>query len=762
MKILRILLWVVLVAVRANAQSVTGASIPPPGRMLDIYLSGLPTNGTFALGWATNNYPTGSERIRLTVTSPTYRVSSGTVVTGTLTRTVYAGAPMRIPGTNTQAVAATGSGVVASVSLTDYIFSGDTAITMDASSGWYSHGGSNIAATTSLSVTNASSAAYPKPIARWAWPGWQREAGPTMRLRAVAFASQRPWPFFDVAGMPVAAVQFKVTDTSGNTSTSVVSRMTRETGLSLPLPTDLFRGDVVITNMTSLAALRCDMRVFPLIGDSGAVWDTADNRYAGASSLPMAITNVYDPLGNYSRAVAVVSTNGSDSAGIVGTNDPTTIASSNYFLTLAKAAQAIRTNNAALYGHDDVGGGVVYARSGVNTYLGGSQTYGTGAVAWLTFTAYPGDTVTITNQSGNQDAGDRVKILGFKLEGAASVFSGSDYLWLDQCTISNTATALIQSAPALWMTRNTVNLMSQGLRPFSTQNSGFQLVGNTIAPGFIGAINPVLAVGNVRSGRSGNSACTLVTDVSASTTVPTEHLIWYNNYFAGLQNSSGEMFYVAPNRSITNGIAIVQNVLVATTNTQVTFNWGSSVNSVSNAVIAHNIESGGRAFEFYNDSGTSAPIREFVSRIADLRELVAFKSDNFVGGPNAVRTNNWSVQWGTGYRGNAVGSLSVEGVDCASFPPDFAGLTGFHPTVGITNTLSWMGFRNRVSASGASVVGTGDFRQRSDSSVWSVGVQPRGRVRDYIIPSDLDGFPRGADDPPGPYSVGNTRRAHFP
>lgn len=751
------ILGLVLSSFSVVAQTLTGAAVHSTGRMLDLYITGLPTNGTFALGWGMNNYPTGTERIRLTVTSPTFRKSGNSVVAGTLSRYVWGGAPMEIPGTNTLAVAATGSGIIATVSLSDYVFSADTSITLDASSGWYSHGGSNVAAVSSMIVTNTSSALYPKPPGRFAWPGWQRVTGPTMTVWAAAGASQRPWPFLEWVGKPVSAIQFKVTDTSGNSSTSVVDRVTSAADIGMPT-VDLYRGDLVVTNMVSLAALRVDMRVFPIIGDTNAVWDTADNLHSGATSLPSAITNVYDPSGNYSRAVAVVSTNGSDTLGRVGTNDPTSISSSNYFLTLAKAAQAIRTNNSTLYGHDDVGGGIVYGRTGVATWLGSSQSYGTGAVAWLTFTPYPGDTLTLTNQVSNQDAGDRVKVLGVNIDGAANLFSGSDWLWLDQCTISNTGTALIQSAPSFWLTRSTVNTMSQGLRPFSTQNTGFLLVGNTIAPAFGGTINPMLAIGNYRSGRSVNTACTWVTDVSASSSVPTEFIIWQNNYIAGLQNSSGEMFYVAPNRGLTNGIVCLQNAFIATTNTQVTFNWGSSVNAVSNWFSAHNYNGGGRDFEFYNDSGTSAPRREFISRVGDLREITAFKSHDFVGGPNAVRTNNWGVQWGVGYRFGAVASLSVAGVDTASFPPDWAGLGGYHPAVGITNDHSWLGFRNRVAASGSTTDGLGDFRINSHTPIWGATV-PRGQPRDYVLPRDLDGLPRSLYDPPGPFRGGQNRQS---
>ena len=163
-------------------------------------------------------------------------------------------------------------------------------------------------------------------------------------------ASQRPWPFTNYVGKPMAGVEFKVSDTLGNSSSVVVDSLSLVPAYSNVLKSAVYYADVVITNLTPLVPLRCDITTYPLIGNSSAVFSTTNNLFTGITSAPSSITNMYDPTNAYSKAVAVVSTSGSDTLGRVGTNDPTVIPSTNYFLTWAKAAQAIRTNNSTLYG----------------------------------------------------------------------------------------------------------------------------------------------------------------------------------------------------------------------------------------------------------------------------------------------------------------------------------------------------------------------------------------------------------------------------
>jgi len=60
---IRVILFLLL-AVSSRAQTITGADVTESGDRIRIYLTGLNTNGSYALGWGTNNYPVGNEKIR--------------------------------------------------------------------------------------------------------------------------------------------------------------------------------------------------------------------------------------------------------------------------------------------------------------------------------------------------------------------------------------------------------------------------------------------------------------------------------------------------------------------------------------------------------------------------------------------------------------------------------------------------------------------------------------------------------------------------
>lgn len=743
---------IILFAFRGISQTITGADVTESGDRIRIYITGLNTNGSYALGWSTNNYPVGNEKIRVDLTSPTFTKSGNSMITNTLSRQVFGSAPMRYGAVTNTYELTTAGGIICHIFLSDYVFQGDSSLSLTATSGWYTQGGSNAPAASSLTVTNNSIVAYPVGASRFlGGPGFQRFSGPTMRLYAMSAASQRPWPFTNYVGKPMAGVEFKVSDTLGNSSSVVVDSLSLVPAYSNVLKSAVYYADVVITNLTPLVPLRCDITTYPLIGNSSAVFSTTNNLFTGITSAPSAITNMYDPTNAYSKAVAVVSTSGSDTLGRVGTNDPTVIPSTNYFLTWAKAAQAIRTNNAALYGHDDTGGGFIYGRSGDYPWLGSSQTYGTQALVRLTLAPYPGDTnVAFTTQSGNADAGNILYITNLVFRGSSNALSGVDYADLDNVVISNTSSSFIQSGTVTWIRNSEIQAMSQGIRPFSIQNTGMHIE-NCNMNTFDGVISPVLSVGNYKFYRSSTNSTALVSDTSASVTVPLQHIIWYNNYFA-LQQAGAESFYWGRNVPMTNAAALIQNCLPITTNVQAFFNYGGSVLNRSNVITAHNTIVGGRVFYYYNDTGTNTPRSDLIGGVANVYEMVAYKGDLFAP-VGATRTNNWAVMYGLGHRFNVISSIYLLGVDCASFPPYFMGMGGYHPGLNITNDLAWLSFSNRVAAAdGAITTGQGNFHINTTGPIWTNAMVP-DLPRDYLIPYDMDGVARTTRSTPGPFAT---------
>jgi hypothetical protein len=750
-----------LLAAQAIGQTITGAAVDTNGWQLKLWLSGINTNGTYDFGFGTNNQALGSEKLRLTLTSQGFTEAC---IPTTLGRLLYGTKRVRYPypGHSNAYEFTEGPGIRITVSLSSYVFSGDSNLTATIASGLYAQGGTNSSATASLTVTNNSTQTYPMAIGNWTWPCWNRETGSTMRLRAVGFGGQIPWSSEGniPGGRPLAGMQMFAADLYGNTSMVAVSRMTIDRTLPDLLPAGEYVGDLSIASMSNASPIRCDFALYPHIGDVNSVFDTRANTYTGPSPLPKAITNFCDRLNVYSTAIAAVDpTFGSDLLGAAtnGTSS-STILTNHYFATIAKALQATSTNNAATGSpvHTDMGGAQVFLSSNVVTWLGGSQSYGTSPPVWVTLKPLPGHFVNITNQSGNQDAGDRIKLQGITLGGAGNYFAGTDYLWFDACVISNAnASHLIASGPNVWITHSRVPKLTGGLRPFSTQSTRYQIRGADLT-GFDGDICASTLIGTVKPAISSASNTRLVSDVSSGSASSPQFTIWYNNYLSGLQNSA-EVVYVGPNIALTNGVAIVQNVFEITTNLTATiFGLGGSALSHTNIIFWYNDFVGKRVAGFgYNDTGTAAVWRIFWSRFANVFDNAGMKTDTFTTA-NSNRVGNWAHMWGVNGRGSAHLNVNNTGVESpASFVPEFWEMNGYHPLLVFTNTMAWSRFIDRRSPGGSSVTGGGNYRLYSDSPLQT---QVRGGRGDYLIPFDLDGKPRGIWDPPGAYTAGNPRQ----
>ena len=191
------------------------------------------------------------------------------------------------------------------------------------------------------------------------------------------------------------------------------------------------------------------------------------------------------------------------------------------------------------------------------------------------------------------------------------------------------------------------------------------------------------------------------------------------------------------------------------------FHFGGSVLSHTNVVDWGNVYVGKRAAGFwYNQSGTNAAWRWFISHGNNFDENFGYKSDQFTGdGPaDGARVGNWPIMWSVGFRGNVHITANSTGSEApGSFVPEFAGIFGYHPLKAFTNRVDWPQFVSPRSVGSPSVEGAGNWRIQSTSPV---NYLYRG-YRDAIVPFDLDGNRRGPYDPPGPYRSGNNRRSVF-
>lgn len=745
----------------ARAQTITGAATDELGMRLWLYISGMGTNGTASMGWGTNWQPClQAPRIRMQSSKPGFL--GGQPVYHYME--TYGGARMRFPWPGDGFIEAlpTDAGVRVAFSLTDHVFAPDTNLTVSVDAGLYTQGGTNSAAVTDLPVTNLSTQVYPLAIAAWTGgPGWQPITSSVMRVEAKGNAGQRPWPPRpETFRRPLAAMAFVASDGYGNSVTQWVDRPTIDPDTLRPLPSARYHAELDLSTFTNRSQVRVDYVAFPHLGTQEAVLSTLSNRWTGVTGLPCAITNLYDPLGEYSVSVALVATNGSDSLGTT-TTWAAYQSHTNPFATTARALYAIRTNNAAstVWAHDDIGGGTVIVRQGdAYAWLGGSYSYGSAPAARAVVQAYPGETVWYTTQSGNTDAGDRLEVRGLNFGGSASMFNGTDYLTMRSCVISNShSLAFWQNTPVLWLIDCKIPKVTGGLRPYSTHNTRFHLDGCDLT-GFSGSLAPALMAATVHPQREGAASFVLSQDTSSGGNAPTEFFYWADSYISGLQQPGSLAWWVGQNISITNGGVIENSAFFVTTNSgSSVFNLGGSVLPHWNIVI-DSCEFGGARFAGYgyNQSGTNSVTRRFILHRNSITQNLGYKTDTFTGdgGADANRTGNWPLMWGLGHRGNVHYSCDVNGGSGPNFPPEFYGLVSHHPMGAYTNSVQWPRWVDPRSQGDANLEGVGSFRLRSDSPIWDQFACPR----DVSLPYDLDGVPRGDLDPPGPYVSGSIRR----
>lgn len=757
-----IILGLAILAFAAKGQTITGASTDDRGMRIYLYLSGLNTNGTYSPGWSTNNQPLASgPKLRMRVSKPGFNSSGQAVYHDCL---VYGGARVRMPypGDAFAEEITTPGGIRITLSATDFIFASDTNLTVDVDSGIYSQGGTNSSAASGIAVTNNSIQSYPRAIAVWAdGSGWDRWTNSTARVYAKGNAGQRPWPPRpETHRKPLAAMAFVAADNFGHSVTQWVDMPTIDPSLGGPLPSARYTADLTLSTFSNRSPVRLDFVAFPHLGTQGSVLSTLSNLYTGVSGLPIAKTNLYDPLNEYSSSVAIVATNGSDTTGTTttwaGYSGHTA-----YFASVAKALHALRTNHnaSAVWSHDDVGGGTVLVRTGdAYAWLGGSYTYGSAPAAKAIVASYPGESVTFTTQSGNTDAGDRLEVRNVTFAGSASMFNGTDYLTMRSCIISNShASALWQTCPVVWLVDCRIPKVTGGVRPFSTQNTRFH-VDRCDFSGFSGVLAPSVMLASIHPQREGGADFGLQQDTSTGGTAPTDYFYWADSFISGLQKGGTLAWWIGQNISITNGGIVENSAFFVTTNAgSSTFNLGGSIYHHTNIVIDGVAIGGARMAGYgYNQSGTNRVNREFVLHRNSIVQNLGYKTDTFTGdGPaDSARVGNWPLMWGLGHRGNIHYSCNVNGGSAPEFPPYFYGLTSYHPLDVFTNSVQWIRWRDPRSQGDASVEGLGDFRLQTDSPAWD---QFR-EERDQSLPYDLDGIPRGSLDPPGPYVSGNRKK----
>lgn len=714
------------------------------------------TNGSFNFNWVnqTNGVVSGNHGFKLTLNSPGY---DNTGATNVWTGTFYGTKELRFayPDHAFARTVMDGTDVLVYTAISDFVCQGDTDVTATIRAGWYDWTTSSNEAAT-ITLTNWSALPYPKVIANWSDVQiFNQITNTSMRVHATA------WHAYATQGKPVAAMQFFATDESGDVVTNTETAMRIDRDMPDILPTGEYFTDLDLSGLTHSNLIRSDFRAVPWRGDSSAVFDTRDDAFSFPTFLPSSRTNFYY-TGSYG-SVAVVSTNGSDSAGIAypfGT-DPTTIPSGEYFLTGSKAGHAVRTNNNAIYGHDTVGSGTVYYRGGAANPFGSTiHSFGSTPKTWITMKPYPGDSVTFSDDVGTDDFSDRVKIEGFTISPATStkiMFNNIGALWINQCTIDSIGAGPFRNTSqsgAIYWTHNDI---VKSVAPIPAVGaSEVQYLGLFRGNRLDNLNGPILwfnNIGNLRIPTIANTTFAWNDDASAmSATIPADFQIMYNNYLLGITNNNGAN--ISQLEGTANGKAVIQNVLEFTGSSPAWQVSGTGTLNATNILWINTITEGARNIWFYNPTGLSTGAVKTLNFIKGSVFVVTGEATDIDGSGDTGRTNDWSMRNRVGGVGNIV-QMTTNSAFHGN--PDFNGLYSFRPANGERTPVDWPKYVDAKGTYRTVATGNGNYRLQSSSPI----LHDDYANHDWFVPFDIEGNPRGKFDPPGAFNAGNFRRGGF-
>lgn len=742
----------------ASFTNVVGLEVETNGWVLRATIGGdaagsIGTNGNFFAGLGANNSLSSTTSLTLTLTSMGYDDAGNGIQ---VTRSVYGTKILRLvyPMQNTNDIQFQDSGgtnVVFRLALSEFIYSSDSNITATALGGWISgtNGNStNVAAISSRSVTNSSLAPYPKAIANWSQPGWQRITNSTMQLSAVGFHHSAQ------SGRPLRAMRFVAQDAHSHTSTNFQTGMTRTMCPLTGCWISEYIGSLDISGFTQGDAIRCDFTAYPWVGDSTAAISTFDNANIQPTPLYSSITNLCDRTGAFGVSYAVVdAVNGG--TGLVTTNFVTTQAT---FATINAAAAAIAASNNIWFSRSDTAAGVIYITNTAVKWTGGSASVGSGTTkTWVTVTPFPGinaASVPITNLANSTDIGGKVHLQNMVITSAASTtFAGMTWLWLDNCLVTNAGTTTFYTIKH-WDATDTIFNMAQAI-PATLLDTSFalgrgcdiSLTNNSTL--FYTILGCTKGVTNSSTGQE------FVTEQNGQITPNPTGFIWAYNYFPKVNLNGPEFFKSGLNTNNSFGGAIVQNVVERCSGSQPNFSLAADnqTSTIYNNILEWNNTSVGERQNGPYDSvaTTFQHVRTYWSFKNNCLDTAAIKTDAFA--TTSTNIGNWSCVWGCGYSGNVFldSRFASFGYVGSGGQP---GINSFQSASALATT--YFKYVNLLAATNDTIssAGGGDYHLQSSSPFipWNC---------EWLLPYDIEGNARGLSDPPGAFSSANPRKGGF-
>jgi hypothetical protein len=705
------------------------------GWTAEIDIQSLSTGGSYAFGLTSAASSLSSAKIAFTVTSHGYD-ATGTATT--TTRTVYGTHAVRKPTPNNAQMdeAVVSTTLTVKVSLSDYIYSTDTA-TVNILSGFYTQGTANNAAS-GVTVTINSTRAYPGCIGRWAWPAFETVTGDFL-LEAVCFNR------FAKNGKPLAAVVFTVTDQHSHTVNVTVNDMTVSTRTGDQNKVLVYAATIPVSTLTQGDVLTCNFKAYPWIGDSGSTLDSNSGVTPPDERLtPLLLVN--DKSGTYGAAFACVSPTGNDTTGTTYSTQAAAEAG-NAYLTIGKAVQGIKAFNNTTYTRNNPGGGVIVLKAGSYSYPGTQPASDQGAMdTWVTIQPASGVSraSAIINNGTNQDmATQKVKFSGITIDTSANTPVATivgrstsrpttvDVVWIDNCVINMpNDTAPIYTWTLAYATRNSVTAIGGpgGFLAFSTTPCPYGLIRGNSAPstsataGIAGHMYCCIGNKNIVVGGAGNG---WIEPGDTSGQQITDNAIYAFNTAYNINVQPIQAY--TSGTTWAKGAAFVQNVVEKVTDAdplaQIAAD-GTTATPIDNVIIWHNTFVGQRLNLAYNETGTTALFRTNWSIRHNLLFNWNIKSDLF-GTPSANRIGNWAQLYRVGDAGD-----QLQGYTGVYFPPDCDGLYTLSSPA--TNA-----FVSDKSFQTGDALGNGDYHLQSTSSFRVI--IPSGAA---VLPYDLEGTAR--------------------
>lgn len=686
---------------------ITAVEILSNGWQAQITIEGFVDGGSYDFGF-TGSDPSGAN-IVFTVVSEGYTTAGAL---STVTRTVYA-VPDRLCGalrkaypdsTTNHATHApdeteSGGNLIVKVALSDFIYNDDknggagtsgTDVTVSIAAGWYTDDGaggstSGNNAATGLTVTNSSTQDYPKVIAQW-----DHIAGAAFGDR-VQSAFQMACNAFHRHG--IACVVFDADgQTSSNNETEAVTGQTATLRSATGLYAPAFQSSsVALTNFTQAELIDLRFRAYPVVGDADSIIDT--NNYTTGNDVCVG-RNKATIVCDKSAALDVekyVSTSGNDTTGDGTTGNP--------YATIVKALQD--------------GANIVYLKAGTHV-LGDYGTRPTTKNEWAIIQPEAGQSSsTVTVKPGGAPSTDysHVQVKGCTITVDATgdrwVGSASDFdcFRCVDCVFDRGAVG-DASAPTFYLLRTFIENCTGDLGPlWKIEGSGTALTEHSLdgvrVKGDIQNTNRIVCC----TGNAGNSSAFIKAKNASYTGPNNDNAIYGFNaaYEIGSTGAPGVDFDLP----LTEGLAIVGNVLEKNSGTQALVNGPSDDVASVNVLIHHNTFVGERQNIAYNSTGTAAVYHLLWSMKGNLWHEYNNKGDLFVT-ENANRIGGWSVEYMVGSVGNNCGDIN--------FQPSFVGL---HGSIGTQATYT---DDQSTVGEGGGGGGEGDYRATSNESfTWAGG-----------------------------------------